>query len=152
MPGSTERRGEIIMRELVGHYGRNVRPRRIGLAPDSGGHSPAGDGQIVALTLVVADLVAAGAAWSARLGVVTRAVEPEMLDEPGLAQGFDLGPCRLLLLEPADDSAAGDFLRDHGPGLYAIALRDGRRLSPELGASFALLAPLPLALAGHSLN
>jgi 4-hydroxyphenylpyruvate dioxygenase-like putative hemolysin len=140
------------MQELASRRRRDTRPISMPLDHTPESSAPAEDGQVVALTLVVADLVAASAAWSARLGATARAVEPEHLDEPGLAQGFDLGPCRLLLLEPSDDSDAGDFLRDHGPGLYAIALRDGRRLSPEPGTSFDLLAPLPLALASHSLN
>jgi hypothetical protein len=134
------------MQGLASRRARAARPSRVAIV------RRAEDEQVVAVTLVVADLVAASAAWSARLGMVACAVEPELLDEPGLARGFDLGPCRLLLLEPADDSAAGDFLREHGPGFYAIVLRDGRRLSPDPVTPFDLLAPLSPGLGGRSPN
>ncbi len=79
---------------------------------------------VAALTLVVGDLASAAAIWSARLGGHGEPLDPAQFDEPGLAQQFDLSPCPLILFEPADDTAAGEFLRTHGEGLYTVALRD----------------------------
>jgi hypothetical protein len=74
------------------------------------------------LTLVVDDLASAGATLTARFGMTGRAADPADLDEAGLAQIFELGECRLLLIEPADDTDAGRFLQAHGPGVYRITL------------------------------
>jgi hypothetical protein len=74
------------------------------------------------LTLVVNDLASAGGMLAARLGTAGRAADPADLDEAGLAQIFELGDCRLLLIEPADETDAWRFLREHGPGVYRIAL------------------------------
>jgi hypothetical protein len=74
-----------------------------------------------ALTVVVADLAVAAAAWAALLGGHGEAPDPVALVEPGLAQQFALGPCTLLLFQPAEGTAAADFLRCHGDGLYTAA-------------------------------
>jgi hypothetical protein len=79
------------------------------------------------LTLVVNDLASAGATLAAQLGTAGRAADPVDLDEAGLAQIFELGDCRLLLIEPADETDAGRFLRAHGPGVYRIALGAPRK-------------------------
>lgn len=99
---------------------------------------------VTALTLVVADLASAAAIWSARLGGHGEPLDPAQFDEPGLAQQFDLGPCPLILFEPADDTAAGEFLRTHGEGLYGVALRDDAPTRPDFASLFArypVLAP-----------
>lgn len=74
------------------------------------------------LTLVVDDLATASATLAAHFGHAGHAVEPEELEEAGLAQRFDLETCRLLVLEPGSDTDAEDFLLAHGPGLYAVAV------------------------------
>jgi hypothetical protein len=79
------------------------------------------------LTLVVNDLASAGGMLAARLGTAGRAADPADLDEAGLAQIFELGDCRLLLIEPADETDAGRFLQAHGPGVYRITLGAPRR-------------------------
>ncbi len=79
---------------------------------------------VAGLTVVVADLRAASARYAVQLGCAPLALDPAEMEEAGLAQRFALGPCWLTLLTPADDTAAADFLAWHGPGLYAIALRD----------------------------
>ncbi len=76
------------------------------------------------LTIVVDDLCAASARYAAQLGCAPLALDPAEMEEAGLAQRFALGPCWLTLLTPADDTAAADFLAQHGPGLYALTLRD----------------------------
>jgi hypothetical protein len=88
------------------------------------------------LTLVVNDLASAGAALAAHLGTIGHAADPAELDEAGLAQVFELGNCRLLLFEPADDTDAGHFLQEHGPGVYRITLGAPRSPStpPAAGA------------------
>jgi len=92
---------------------------------------------VTALTVVVGDLASAAAVWSARLGGHGEPLDPAQFDEPGLAQQFDLGPCPLILFEPADDTAAGEFLRTHGEGLYTVALRDDAPTPPALATLFA---------------
>lgn len=84
---------------------------------------------LTGLTLVVDDLAAAGAALADHLGRVGRAVDPADLDEAGLAQVFDLGDYKILLIEPADDTDAARFLFTHGPGVYRIMLGGTRRLA-----------------------
>ena len=74
---------------------------------------------LCALTVVVADLAAAARDWTARLGAHGEAPDPAQFTEPGLAQQFALGPCTLILFQPAEGIAADRFLRDHGDGLYA---------------------------------
>lgn len=80
---------------------------------------------VAGLTLVVADLAAAGAAWARLLGEPGRPVDPEALDEAGLAQRFTLGPHWLVLLQPADATPAATHLRDHGEGPYEVTLGAG---------------------------
>jgi hypothetical protein len=99
---------------------------------------------VTALTLVVGDLASAAASWSARLGGHGEPLEPAQVDEPGLAQQFDLGPCPLILFEPADDTAAGEFLRTHGEGLYGVGLRDDAPTQPEYRTLFARYPVLSL--------
>lgn len=72
-----------------------------------------------ALTVVVADLAAVAAAWTAFLGTHGTPPEPARFAEPGLAQEFALGPCALILFQPAAGTAAEHFLLRHGDGLYA---------------------------------
>ncbi len=79
---------------------------------------------VAGLTVVVADLCAASARYAAQLGCAPLALDPAEMEEAGLAQRFALGSCWLTLLTPADDTAAADFLAQHGPGLYALTLRD----------------------------
>lgn len=101
---------------------------------------------VAALTLVVGDLASAAAIWSARLGGHGEPLDPAQFDEPGLAQRFDLGPCPLILFEPADETAAGEFLRTHGEGLYSVALRDDAPSRPDFASLFVLypgLIPQP---------
>lgn len=81
------------------------------------------------LTLVVDDVGAARAALAAYLGRPGRAVEPSELDEAGLAQSFDVGPCHLLIVEPGSGTDAEAFLLAHGPGLYRLAVR-GSAVAP----------------------
>jgi len=80
---------------------------------------------VAGLTVVVPDLCAASARYAAQLGCAPLALDPAEMEEAGLAQRFTLDPCWLTLLTPADDTAAADFLTRHGPGIYALALRDG---------------------------
>ncbi len=79
---------------------------------------------VAGLTVVVPDLCAASARYAAQLGCAPLALDPAEMEEAGLAQRFTLGPCWLTLLTPADDTAAAEFLAEHGPGLYTLALRD----------------------------
>ena len=105
---------------------------------------------VTALTLVVGDLTSAAAIWSARLGGHGEPLDPAQFDEPGLAQQFDLGPCPLILFEPADGTAACEFLRTHGAGLYTVALRDDAPPPTALASLFAhypILAPTKGAFA-----
>ncbi|CAA9590829.1 MAG: hypothetical protein AVDCRST_MAG18-5214 [uncultured Thermomicrobiales bacterium] len=95
------------------------------------------------LTLVVADLAAAAAAWSTRLGGHGEPLDPAEFDEPGLAQQFDLGPCPLILFQPTEDTDAGDFLRDHGDGLYTITLRGSTLPTARQWTAHYPLVPLP---------
>ena len=103
---------------------------------------------VTALTVVVGDLASAAALWSARLGGHGEPLDPAQFDEPGLAQQFDLGPCPLILFEPADDTAAGEFLRAHGDGLYTVALRDD---APSATALIALFARFPVLAPTHGM-
>ena len=80
---------------------------------------------VAGLTIVVDDLCAASARYAAQCGCAPLAVDPAEMDEAGLAQRFALNSCWLTLLTPADDTDAADFLAQHGPGLYAITVRDG---------------------------
>jgi len=110
---------------------------------------PAPCPSVAALTLVVGDLAGAAAIWSARLGGHGEPLDPAQFDEPGLAQQFDLGPCPLILFEPADDTAAGEFLRAYGEGLYTIALRDGESGAPDLTSPrdrYPRLVPNPMLI------
>jgi hypothetical protein len=86
--------------------------------------APRGWSVVAGLTIVVADLCEMSTRYMAQFGCVPLAIDPAEMDEAGLAQRFTLGPCWLTLLTPADDTAAGKFLAEHGPGLYSIALRD----------------------------
>ncbi|HEY8599019.1 MAG TPA: hypothetical protein VIL85_11345 [Thermomicrobiales bacterium] len=113
---------------------------------------PDPDLAVTALTVVVGDLATAAAVWSARLGGHGEPLDPAQFDEPGLAQQFDLGPCPLILFEPADHTAAGEFLRTHGEGLYTVALRDNEPTPPALAALFArfpVLVPTEGAFAAN---
>lgn len=75
---------------------------------------------LTALTIVVADLATAARAWTAQLGAHGEAPDPAQFTEPGMAQQFALGPCTLLLFQPAEGTAADRFLRDCGDGLYTL--------------------------------
>src|SRR5262245_22926685 len=101
---------------ILDEFGLGPSSRSAGAAR---GRRPAGR---AGLTLVVGALAAAGAVLAAHLGGAGRAVDPAELDEAGLAQAFDLGDCRLLLIEPGDDTEAERYLLAHGPGLYRITL------------------------------
>lgn len=107
---------------------------------------------VTALTIVVGDLASAAAVWSARLGGHGEPLDPAQFDEPGLAQQFDLGPCPLILFEPADDTAAGEFLHTHGEGLYTVALRDNEPTPPALTSLFARFPTLAPTQGAFSLN
>ena len=100
--------------------------REFGLAPppDVPG-APAGQHRAILVTIVVENLATAGPALATRLGCPGRAVEPAELPEAGLAQRFDLDGGRVLALEPADDTAAREYLLTHGEGIYAIAFGPG---------------------------
>lgn len=120
-------RQDQILLAIVREFGLGPRPGRptpqLGLDGRSAAIArPPRLAGLTALTVVVADLAAASPILAAQLGGPGRAADPVDLDEAGLAQVFDLEGCQLLVLEPADDTAAEDFLLARGPGVYRLTL------------------------------